>query len=507
MSSRATSNCFEAVPGAVSSGAGASDRLSDGPSTAGWLNTSTSPTGLLNTSASANTSNDPAGWRKGNTSDGPRPTVAFAHLGCEKNRVDSEHMLGLLETAGYGVTTDANGADLVVVNTCSFIQDARESSVRTLVTLAEDGKQLIIAGCLAQHFQTELLEAIPEARAVVGSGDYQHIVAVLERVVAGERVNRVSAVPTFLADEQLPRRRTTPSAVAYLKVAEGCNYRCAFCIIPKLRGDQRSRTMESIVAEARQLAAEGVKELILISQITTNYGLDRYGQPMLAALLRALGGVDIPWIRVHYAYPTGLTPEVLAAFRDVPNVLPYLDLPLQHSHPEVLRAMNRPWQADVNERLLQRIREQLPDATLRTTLIVGYPGETEAHFAHLEAFVQQQRFDHVGVFEFSPEPGTAAAEQPHPVPRVVAEARRDRLMQLQQPISAARNQAWVGRVVPVLVEEERGSNGEWRGRCSRFAPEVDGTVRLRGPARLGQMVTARITAADIYDLDAEVVQV
>ena len=262
----------------------------------------------------------------------------------------------------------------MVVNTCSFIQDARTESVRTLVELAEQGKQIVIAGCLAQHFQAELLESLPEARAIVGTCDYQHIVEVLERVEAGERVNRVSAVPTFVADEHLPRYRTSSEAVAYLKVAEGCDYRCAFCIIPKLRGDQRSRTIESIVAEAEQLAAQGVKELILISQITTNYGLDLYGKPQLAELLRALGKVEIPWIRVHYAYPTGLTPEVLAAYREVANVLPYLDLPLQHSHPELLKAMNRPWQAGVNAELIKRIRSQLPDAVMRTTFIVGFPG-------------------------------------------------------------------------------------------------------------------------------------
>ena len=213
----------------------------------------------------------------------------------------------------------------------------------------------------------------------------------------------------------------------------------------------------------------------------------------------------IPWIRVHYAYPTGLTPEVLAAFRDTPNVLPYLDLPLQHSHPEILRAMNRPWQADVNGALLDRLREQLPDATIRTTLIVGFPGETEAHFAHLEDFLQQQQFDHVGVFAFSPEEGTAAATLPNPVPHAVAQARRDRLMQLQQPIAQQRNQAWVGRVVPVLVEEQDPATGELHGRCSRFAPEVDGVVHLQGPAQVGAMIQARITAAHLYDLEATVV--
>ncbi|QPN62182.1 30S ribosomal protein S12 methylthiotransferase RimO [Synechococcus sp. CBW1004] len=438
------------------------------------------------------------------------PTVAFAHLGCEKNRVDTEHMLGLLAEAGYGVSADESEASVVVVNTCSFIQDAREESVRTLVELAEQGKELIIAGCLAQQFQQELLDSLPEAKAVVGTGDYQHIVEVLRRVEAGERVNRVSANPTFVADEHLPRYRTTSEAVAYLKVAEGCDYRCSFCIIPKLRGDQRSRTIESVVAEAHQLAAQGVQELILISQITTNYGLDLYGKPRLADLLRALGGVEIPWIRVHYAYPTGLTPEVLAAYREVPNVLPYLDLPLQHSHPEVLRAMNRPWQADVTGGLLRRIREQLPEAVLRTTFIVGYPGETEKHFQHLLDFVAEQRFDHVGVFTFSPEDGTPAAALPDPVPAEVADERKSRLMALQQPIAAERNAAWVGRIVDVLIEQENPSTGEMLGRCSRFAPDVDGEVRVSpGEGGLcaapGTMVPVQITAAETYDLRGIVV--
>ncbi len=439
-----------------------------------------------------------------------KPTVAFAHLGCEKNRVDTEHMLGLLAQAGYGVSADESEARVVVVNTCSFIQDAREESVRTLVELAEQGKELIIAGCLAQHFQEELLESLPEAKAIVGTGDYQHIVSVLERVEAGERVNQVSANPTFVGDEHLPRYRTTSEAVAYLKVAEGCDYRCAFCIIPKLRGNQRSRPIESIVAEAQTLASQGVQELVLISQITTNYGLDIYGKPQLAELLRALGEVEIPWIRVHYAYPTGLTPEVLAAYREVPNVLPYLDLPLQHSHPEVLRAMNRPWQADVTAGLLKRIREQLPEAVLRTTFIVGFPGETEDHFEHLLDFVAEQAFDHVGVFTFSPEEGTAAADLPDQVDQAVAQERKERLMALQQPIAAERNASWVGRIVDVLIEQENPSTGEMLGRCNRYAPEVDGEVRVMpGEGGLcaapGTMVPVRITAATTYDLVGVVV--
>ena len=439
-----------------------------------------------------------------------KPTVAFAHLGCEKNRVDTEHMLGLLAQAGYGVSADEADASVVVVNTCSFIQEAREESVRTLVELAELGKELIIAGCLAQHFQEELLESLPEAKAIVGTGDYQHIVSVLERVEAGERVNQVSASPTYVADEHLPRYRTTSEAVAYLKVAEGCEYRCAFCIIPHLRGNQRSRPIASIVAEAQALAAQGVQELVLISQITTNYGLDLAGKPQLAELLRALGEVEIPWIRVHYAYPTGLTEAVLAAYREVPNVLPYLDLPLQHSHPDVLRAMNRPWQADVTAGVLGRIREQLPEAVLRTTFIVGFPGETEEQFQHLLDFVAEQQFDHVGVFTFSPEEGTPAAELPEQIPHEIALDRKDRLMALQQPIAAARNASWVGKIVDVLIEQENPSTGEMLGRCARFAPEVDGEVRVvPGEGGLcaapGTLVPVRITAADTYDLLGEVV--
>ena len=439
-----------------------------------------------------------------------KPLVAFTHLGCEKNRVDTEHMLGLLEEAGYGISSSEEDAAVVVVNTCSFIQEAREESVRTLVGFAEQGKELIIAGCLAQHFREELLESLPEAKAIVGTGDYQHIVEVLQRVEAGERVNQVSNTPTFVADEKLPRYRTTPKAVAYLKVAEGCDYRCSFCIIPKLRGDQRSRSIESIVAEANKLANEGVKELILISQITTNYGLDIYGKPSLDQLLRALGEVNIPWIRVHYAYPTGLTPEVLAAFRDVKNVLPYLDLPLQHSHPDLLKAMNRPWQIDVNSLLLNQIRDQLPEAVLRTTLIVGFPGETEEHFEHLASFVENQRFDHVGMFTFSAEEGTKAASLPDQVATEIAIARKDKLMSIQEPIAAAKNGEWVGRHVDVLVEQCNPDTGEMIGRCARFAPEVDGEVLLRpgldgAYAKPGMLVPALITGVDLYDLTGELI--
>lgn len=431
---------------------------------------------------------------------GQKPTIAISHLGCEKNRIDTEHMLGLLVQAGYQVDTNEELADYVIVNTCSFIQAAREESVRTLVELAEANKKIVITGCMAQHFQEQLLEEIPEAVAVVGSGDYNKIVDVIQRAQAGERVKEVSKEPTFIADEMTPRYRTTPEAVAYLRISEGCDYRCAFCIIPHLRGNQRSRTIESIVAEAKQLASEGVKEIILISQITTNYGTDIYGEPKLAELLRALGKVDIPWIRMHYAYPTGLTPAVIQAIQETPNVLPYLDLPLQHSHPEVLRAMNRPWQGRVNDGIIDRIKKALPKATLRTTFIVGFPGETDQHFDHLLQFVQRHEFDHVGVFTFSPEEETPAYSLPNQLPQSVMDERRDALMQVQQPISLKKNQGSIGKIVDVLIEQENPETGELIGRSARFSPEVDGLVYVQGNARLGSIVPVEITNADIYDL-------
>ncbi|MBC7823878.1 MAG: 30S ribosomal protein S12 methylthiotransferase RimO, partial [Candidatus Parcubacteria bacterium] len=323
---------------------------------------------------------------------------------------------------------------------------------------------------------------------------------VIERTELGERVTEVSQEPTYIADETTPRYRTTTEGVAYLRIAEGCDYRCAFCIIPHLRGNQRSRTIESIVTEANQLASEGVREIILISQITTNYGLDIYGEPRLAELIRALGAVDIPWIRMHYAYPTGLTPKVMAAMQETSNVLPYLDLPLQHSHPEILRSMNRPWQGRVNDGIIERIKSALPDAVLRTTFIVGFPGETDEQFEHLLQFVQRHEFDHVGVFTFSPEEGTPAYELPNQLPQSVMDARRDALMQIQQPISLRRNRSQIGKVVDVLIEQENPETGELIGRSARFSPEVDGLVYVQGEASLGALVPVAIVDADVYDL-------
>ncbi len=435
-----------------------------------------------------------------------KPTIAISHLGCEKNRIDTEHMLGLLVEAGYGVDANEDLADYVIVNTCSFIEAARQESVRTLVELAEADKKIVITGCMAQHFQEQLLDEIPEAVAVVGTGDYQKIVEVIERVERGDRrVTQITQEPSYIADETLPRYRTTSEGVAYLRIAEGCDYRCAFCIIPHLRGNQRSRTIESIVTEAQQLAAQGVQEIILISQITTNYGLDLYGEPKLAELIRALGSVDIPWIRMHYAYPTGLTTVVITAIQETPNILPYLDLPLQHSHPDMLRAMNRPWHGRVNDRVIEQIKEAIPEAVMRTTFIVGFPGETDEHFQHLLQFVKRHEFDHAGVFTFSREEGTPAYNLPHQIPQEVMEHRRDTLMAAQQPISFRKNQNYVGRVVDVLIEQENPDTGELIGRSPNFSPEVDGLVYVQGEAHLGTITRVKITDADVYDLYGQTV--
>ncbi|MBO6959620.1 MAG: 30S ribosomal protein S12 methylthiotransferase RimO [Prochlorococcus marinus CUG1438] len=438
--------------------------------------------------------------------------IAFTHVGCEKNLVDTEHMQGLLDKEGYTVDSNINDANVVVVNTCSFIETAREESIRKILEYTNQGKEVIVAGCMAQHFKDELLKEIPEIKGLVGTGDYQKIAKVLDRVEKGEIVNEVSKIPEFIADEEMPRFVDKNKFVAYLRIAEGCNYNCAFCIIPKLRGPQRSRTIESIVSEAKSLANQGIQEIILISQITTNYGQDIYGKPSLAKLLNELSNVPIPWIRIHYAYPTGLTDEVIKAFKDSKNIVPYFDLPLQHSHPDVLKSMNRPWQASLNESILEKIREEIPSAVLRTSLIVGFPGEKKEHFEHLLKFLDRHKFDHVGVFIFSPEEGTAAFDLPNKVSPEVAEARKDNIISVQQNISKEKNQSYVGSKMKILVEKI-SENNELIGRSYNFAPEVDGNVILSVNANnalknyIGKFVEANICFADEYDLYGETIKI
>ena len=438
--------------------------------------------------------------------------VAFSHVGCEKNLVDTEHMQGLLDKEGYEVGGNIDDANVVVVNTCSFIETAREESIRKILEYTNQGKEVIVAGCMAQHFKEELLKEIPEIKGLVGTGDYQKIAKVLNRVEKGEIVNEVSKIPEFIADEEIPRFVDKKKFVAYLRIAEGCDYNCAFCIIPKLRGPQRSRTIESIVLEAKALVKEGIQEIILISQITTNYGQDIYGKPSLAKLLDELSKVAVPWIRIHYAYPTGLTDEVIRAFKNSRNIVPYFDLPLQHSHPDVLRNMNRPWQASLNESILTKIKKEIPSSVLRTSLIVGFPGEKKEHFQHLLEFLDRHQFDHVGVFTFSPEEGTQAFGLPNRVSPEIAEARKDNIISVQQNISKNKNQSYIGSLMKILVETV-SENFELIGRSYHFAPEIDGNVILSiknnndSKKFIGKFVEAKIYFADEYDLYGEVLRI
>ena len=435
--------------------------------------------------------------------------IAFSHIGCEKNLVDTEHMQGLLDEDGYQVSNNTKDANVIVVNTCSFIEKAREESIRKILEFTSQGKKVVVAGCLAQHFQEELLQEMPEIKGLVGTGDYQKIVNVIDKVKKGEVVNQVSKNPEYIADQLIPRKLQDDKYVAYLRIAEGCDYNCSFCIIPTLRGSQRSRTIESIISEAEYLYSIGIKEIILISQITTNYGQDIYGQPCLAKLLNELSKLPVPWIRVHYAYPTGLNDQVIKTFKESQNILPYFDLPLQHSHPEVLRKMNRPWQSALNESILKKIKTEIPDAILRTSVIVGYPGEKLDHFEHLINFLKRHKFDHVGVFTFSPEKGTKAYDLPHRVPKEIAEARKDNIISIQQEISKNRNQRFLGKDLKVLIEGVSDDN-QLKGRSYNFSPEIDGNVFLsisKDPINkeefVGKFVQGRISFTDEYDLYGE----
>jgi ribosomal protein S12 methylthiotransferase len=449
--------------------------------------------------------------------------IGFLSLGCPKNLVDGEVMLGLAEQAGHEVTADGSSADVLVVNTCAFIDKAKQESVDAILEMAQQKREgrctrLVVTGCLAERYRDDLKREIPEIDAVLGTGEVPEIVAAIENR-AGAPVapltffgtsltTGATSRPTYLYDANTPRRLTTPKHFAYVKVAEGCDYTCSFCIIPTLRGAYRSRPAASIVEEARALAARGVKELILISQDTTFYGIDRGERGALARLLRELNGVDgLEWIRLLYLYPTTITAETLDAIADCEKVCKYIDLPLQHASADVLRRMRRPGNRDVYSALLNKIRQRMPDVALRTTFIVGFPGETELEFDELCDFVRDTDFDHVGVFTYSHEEGTHAYAHPDDVAPRIKRQRRDVLMGLQRERVEQRQQARVGRRIRVLVD---GPSPEhplvMQGRLAGQAPEIDPVVYLTDcdPSAYapGQLIDAEITAATGYDLAA-----
>jgi len=471
--------------------------------------------------------------------------IGFVSLGCPKNLVDGEVMLGLAREAGHEITADAQSAEVIVVNTCAFIDNAKEESIDAILEMARlkrDGgcKSLIVTGCLAERYRDELKREIPEIDVCLGTGEVPAIVGAISRSTAPLRVfTSFSAVeasvgpalagrsqkplppeptdaggyagpqrsaPTYLYDASTPRVLTTPRHYAYVKVAEGCDYTCAFCIIPTLRGAFRSRDEDSIVREAEQLAANGVRELLLISQDTTFFGVDRGQKGALARLLRRLDRVEgLQWIRLLYLYPTTISDDVLAAMAECTKVCNYIDLPLQHASADVLRRMRRPGNRAAYDKLLARIRGRVPNVTLRTTFIVGYPGETAQDFTELQAFVREVEFDHIGVFTYSHEEGTRAFAMNDDIPARTKAARRRSLMQLQQQIVRRRQKARVGSTVHVMVD---GPSPEsplvWQGRLEGQAPDIDPVVYLEScdPTMFaaGEIIPATVTGAKDYDL-------
>ena len=437
-------------------------------------------------------------------------SVGLVSLGCPKNLVDSEVMLGQLAGRGHRLVTDSREADVLVVNTCSFIEGAKRESIDTILELAELKKEgraqrLIVTGCLAQRYDAEIRGEIPEIDATLGTGQVQEIV----RAVEGEQTqtDAQQGPPTWVYDHTTPRVLTTPPHLAYLKISEGCDYTCSFCIIPTLRGKHRSRSEDDIVAEAQALAARGARELVLVAQDSTRYGLDIGKRDGLAPLLRRLGEVDgIHWIRVLYAYPATLSPTILDAMAEVPKVVNYVDIPLQHASDRVLKSMSRPSGRGHLMGIVERIRGHLPGATIRTSFIVGFPGESEKDFEELIDFIGEAQFDNVGVFTYSDEEGTAAFGRAT-IDEGEMQARRAALLETQQSISQRRNERHVGRKLDVLIDGEHPESelllsGRWAGQ----APEIDGRVVIGdGVADAGDLVSCEVLEAHPYDLVARIV--
>lgn len=448
-------------------------------------------------------------------------TIHVVSLGCPKNLVDSEVMAGLLAKAGCRIIPGPEEAEILLLNTCAFILPAREESIDEIFRLAELKKRgkcryLIVAGCLSQRYGAELAAEIPEVDLFLGISEVPNIADHLRKLREGEpgvRTNRsVVTPPLFLMDAGHHRLLSAPTFSAYLKIADGCSNRCTYCSIPKIRGKARSRTVDDLLREAEDLADRGVKELILIAQDTTAYGRDLPGKPTLARLLRELAKLDgLAWIRILYTYPTGLTDELFKVIADHDRICSYLDVPIQHIDDDILKAMKRRGDGHLIRKKLERARAAIPDLALRTSLIAGFPGETPARFNRLLAFVQETRFDHLGVFPYSPEEGTPAEKLPRQVSDRTKKARRNLLMEEQAVISHEINQILIGSRQEVLIEgPNRNPDYPLVGRCRRQAPDIDGVTYVKSsgdhPLPPGSLVPCRIVAADDYDLFAEPIQ-
>ena len=440
-------------------------------------------------------------------------TYAFVSLGCPKNLVDSERMLGLLQLDGYRLVPDPEGADFVVVNTCGFIEEARTesfASIDEMLRLKQQGRTrgVIVSGCLAERQREQMLEERPDIDHLVGVFAREHITQVADRLLGNQAEQRSLFQPAPI--RTLPdtdRMRITPRHFAYLKISEGCDRLCTFCAIPKMRGKHVSKPMDEVVSEAEQLAADGVRELIVVAQDTTYYGMDSDGRPRLAELLRRLDEVDgLQWIRLMYFYPMYIDADLIQTIADSRRIVPYLDMPLQHINDTMLRRMSRRVTRRQTEMLLDQLREGIPNLALRTTFITGFPGETDEQFDELVAFVEQQQFDRAGVFTYSLEPDTPAAQLPDHVAEDIKQARRERLMQVQQRIAFARNEAMIGSRVNVILDRPMPEQENvWIGRTTSDAPDVDSLVFVTGdqiPLRAGQITPCEVVASRDYDLVA-----
>ena len=432
-------------------------------------------------------------------------------LGCDKNLVDTEMMLGLLNKDGYTFTDDEHEADVVVVNTCCFIGDAKEESVNTILEMAELKKEgrckaLIVTGCMAQRYKQEILDEIPEVDGILGTSTYDEISNVLKKVLGGSRescFHDLNALPNV----EVPRVVTTGGYYAFLKIAEGCDKRCTYCIIPDLRGSYRSVPMERLIEEAKQLASQGVKELILVAQETTLYGIDLYKKKSLPKLLHELCKIPgIQWIRIQYCYPEEITQELIETIREEEKVCNYLDIPIQHASDRILKRMGRRTNQKQLREMIASLRSQIPDIALRTTLISGFPGETEEDQEEVMRFVDEMEFERLGVFAYSQEEDTPAAEFPDQVPQELKEERRDEIMELQQEISYEKSQSMIGKVLEVMIEGKVADENAYVGRTYMDAPGVDGLIFINTDLDLmsGDFVRAKVTRALEYDLIGEI---
>lgn len=437
--------------------------------------------------------------------------IMFVSLGCDKNLVDSEHMLGLLARRGYTFTDDEASADIIIINTCCFILDAKEESVDTILEMAEykkagSCKALIVTGCLAQRYRQEILDEIPEVDAVLGTASYDAIVEAAEQALSGQTQLICDDIDRLVLP-QGGRVLTTGGHYAHLKIAEGCDKHCTYCIIPSLRGAYRSVPLEQLLEEARDLAERGVRELILVAQETTLYGVDLYGEKSLHRLLRELCRIrGIRWIRVQYCYPEEIYDELIQTMKEEPKICHYLDLPIQHASNRILKRMGRRTDQEDIRRIVEKLRKEIPDICLRTTLISGFPGETEEDHEELMSFVDEMEFDRLGVFPYSAEEGTPAAQMPDQVPEELKEKRRDEIMELQQEIAFGKTEALVGGCLWCMVEGKVADEDAYVARTWRDAPDVDGYLFVQTARELmtGDFVRVRVTGADEYDLIGEI---